>query len=320
MAAFNVVQFEEKDGSSVAIVHREWLTPRKTEVFWPPHKRSASFYKCLRDGETVQSDWKLYKIKKIFYSCDDYDDAKEKEKLAEVHSDFEDTQVIRKRPRVLPLRFQNESGEEEETESQLSRPPKILNTAVAITNADVCQGKSQKSRSPSTISTVSRKNSLDCRESSNLPSTSQSNDSVQSRCSTPVTPSSTFSGNQVFQSRFIGLLSRVVEQNKEILHLLKNTSHTPQHTQNCPDLPVTLPLSKFEDFLTLENYLGDSDHQQILSNFLSTLDKTSLVSATNAILKYCVSFRLAKEFSYLGTRNNKKPFSVHILKKVIVGR
>uniref|UniRef100_A0A1Y1K2F3 Uncharacterized protein n=1 Tax=Photinus pyralis TaxID=7054 RepID=A0A1Y1K2F3_PHOPY len=69
MAAFNVVQFEEKDGSSVAIVHREWLTPRKTEVFWPPHKRSASFYKCLRDGETVQSDWKLYKIKKIFYSC-----------------------------------------------------------------------------------------------------------------------------------------------------------------------------------------------------------------------------------------------------------
>lgn len=64
--SYVVVQINETDGGSVAIVHNTWLTPRKTEVYWPPYKSQNSFDKALLKGETVNPQWPLFKLKRIF--------------------------------------------------------------------------------------------------------------------------------------------------------------------------------------------------------------------------------------------------------------
>ncbi|KAK5649879.1 hypothetical protein RI129_000908 [Pyrocoelia pectoralis] len=262
------------------------------------------------------------------YVKDDLIEAKEKEKKAEACSDLEETQITRKRTRVRPLRFREDTSEEESAveESQLPRPPKITNTLIDnrrnTEQYDCTENGNLGTLSPITSKTNAGQKSQ-CSESPSLdaPSTSTlstNSNLMQSSCRTPSTSLNSFSGDQVFQNRFIGLLSRIVEQNKEILKILKNT-HTVQNTHpKCPDLPVSLPLSSFEDFLVLENYLSQPNNEKNLCAYLSTLDRNSLVSATNSALKYCLSFELAQQFSYLGTRNNKKPFSIYILKKVIV--
>lgn len=68
---FELIEFEESSGGGLSIVHRKWMTPRKTEVFWPPYKEELSRYnKAVKQGELVDEDkWQLYKIKRCFYSC-----------------------------------------------------------------------------------------------------------------------------------------------------------------------------------------------------------------------------------------------------------
>lgn len=65
---FAVVQFDDEGGNGLAVVHTRWLTPRKTEVFWPPFKDSSSFNKALKQGQEVdEAKWKIYAIKRKFF-------------------------------------------------------------------------------------------------------------------------------------------------------------------------------------------------------------------------------------------------------------
>ena len=60
---YQVIEFEEKDGGGVGVVHSSWVTPRKKEVFWPPLKDSLAFSRVLKRGEKFdENTWTLYAI------------------------------------------------------------------------------------------------------------------------------------------------------------------------------------------------------------------------------------------------------------------
>lgn len=67
--AFIGAEFEEKDGGGVELIHSNWCTPRKKEVFWPPYKTKSQFQAALKKGVNPdENDWKLYSINRIFFS------------------------------------------------------------------------------------------------------------------------------------------------------------------------------------------------------------------------------------------------------------
>ncbi|KAK4883299.1 hypothetical protein RN001_006618 [Aquatica leii] len=119
--------------------------------------------------------------------------------------------------------------------------------------------------------------------------------------------------------KYLNLLSTLLEQNKEILAILRNQCHSfPQITPTSLGLPVEFPIKSLEDLAGVEDYLESQGNNDKLSVYLATLDKTSLTSSTNAVLRFCLSYEVAKEFSFLGTRNQKKAFNTYRLKKTIV--
>lgn len=64
---FVLIQFDESDGGTIAIIHKSWMIPRKTEVYWPPVKNQSTFDRALLNGHPADiSSWELYKIKRTF--------------------------------------------------------------------------------------------------------------------------------------------------------------------------------------------------------------------------------------------------------------
>lgn len=67
--SFIIVQFTEAEGGGISVIHKNWLTPRKSEVFWPPFKDQSQYNKALKKGEPVNTEtWKIFKVVKCFYS------------------------------------------------------------------------------------------------------------------------------------------------------------------------------------------------------------------------------------------------------------
>lgn len=61
------VQFDEEEGA-VAVVHKNWLSPKKNDVWWPPHKKQNQFNESLKKGESPNEDsWKLCKVTRKFF-------------------------------------------------------------------------------------------------------------------------------------------------------------------------------------------------------------------------------------------------------------
>lgn len=71
MGPFVGVQFTEEENFRIAIVHEKWLTPKKTETFWPPSKFQSDSDRALRKGLQPQEGegWKLYPIAKCYFEC-----------------------------------------------------------------------------------------------------------------------------------------------------------------------------------------------------------------------------------------------------------
>lgn len=70
---YNIIEFDELAGGGLAIVHCNWLTPRKKEVFWPPYKDHGSFKRALRRGEQInEKTWSIYGIAHNFYETGKY--------------------------------------------------------------------------------------------------------------------------------------------------------------------------------------------------------------------------------------------------------
>ncbi|KAF5270263.1 hypothetical protein FQR65_LT17863 [Abscondita terminalis] len=145
---FRIVKFDDHDGGGVAIANSKWFTPRKKELYWPPYKEINAYNKALKKGEDVNTDnWKLFKIKRLFYSTDDFDKARKKLKIAEQSSDlntdcedFQSTRRIIRKPRRIV-----ESSDDEES-SKFERPPRVLNI---VKNKSI--GKSPQSQDSQNI-------------------------------------------------------------------------------------------------------------------------------------------------------------------------
>lgn len=65
---FVVIEFEENCGGGLAIVCSNWLTSRKTEVFWTPYKENTQYLRALKIQENFNVEtWKIFDVSRIFY-------------------------------------------------------------------------------------------------------------------------------------------------------------------------------------------------------------------------------------------------------------
>ncbi|KAF2892269.1 hypothetical protein ILUMI_13910 [Ignelater luminosus] len=109
---FAVIEFDESCGAGVAVVRNEWLTPRKRECFWPPHKDSSKFQKIIKQGSDITETWQLYSVSRVFYETADYDQAVKKSKIGEVTSNLQwETECTRKG--ILKRRLYTSTDESE---------------------------------------------------------------------------------------------------------------------------------------------------------------------------------------------------------------
>ncbi|CAG9840545.1 unnamed protein product [Diabrotica balteata] len=119
---------------SVAVVHQNWLTPRKKEVYLPPYKTQALYDKAVKKGDSCTEDWQLFTVKRIFRYYDSFEKAQVKAKVAEVTSDLQsevdEVNSEKKRQRIKPRRFIYSDTESEE--DSLPRPPKICKVALNL--------------------------------------------------------------------------------------------------------------------------------------------------------------------------------------------
>ncbi|KAK4886894.1 hypothetical protein RN001_003165 [Aquatica leii] len=325
---FVLLEFREHNqDTTVGVVHSSWLTPKKKEAYWPAYKNQSAFDKAILKGEPVGNKWELFTVKRIFGTYDNYKEAQRKCLIAENTSDLqteaeeENTNCLKiKRRRInRPLRYldddcdKNEdadrSSEDEQYEtSNLRRPPLVnqaKHRAALIQNNELlgCY------LPPINLSSASHP----------IPSSSRESTPISELRSTPVASRETSKTCETNSGKYLNLLSTLLEQNKEILAILRNQSHSfPQITPTSLGLPVEFPIKSLEDLAGVEDYLESQGNNDKLSVYLATLDKTSLTSSTNAVLRFCLSYEVAKEFSFLGTRNQKKAFNTYRLKKTIV--
>lgn len=61
------IEFDEKNGGGVALIHSNWLTPRKREVWWPPFKQQEHYERSLKKGESPNENWLLYPVERTFF-------------------------------------------------------------------------------------------------------------------------------------------------------------------------------------------------------------------------------------------------------------
>lgn len=65
---YSVIQFSDPSTGaegSVSIVNRQWMTPHKCEVYWPPARESKVY-------EPDVDTWKLYGVRRVFYETSKY--------------------------------------------------------------------------------------------------------------------------------------------------------------------------------------------------------------------------------------------------------
>lgn len=63
---FTVVEFQNEQITSVAVINSCWLTPRKTETFWPPTKDPKKFQNVLKISDPNFSNWSIYKVRCLY--------------------------------------------------------------------------------------------------------------------------------------------------------------------------------------------------------------------------------------------------------------
>ncbi|KAB0803363.1 hypothetical protein PPYR_00333 [Photinus pyralis] len=391
------VEFSASCGGGLAIINRNWLTPRKKNAFWPPYKTQSVYEKALKTGETPnEANWKIYPVSRCFFETDDYSKARSKLKRAElqsdVQSDADEDSCLSKRAIHPPKRLCYESSDEEGSLSTLPAPPPINISELSknLLNAEsagspgrsphsnpISIKKNRPSKASLIISehdrqTPAKYNDVTSGCSSSLQSTpyrirnklfipdnladnletedteicetlneGQSGPSsvLNSRVSSPnlnhtiVDVDDLLRGTHVdyHDKKYKTLLrllihiksqnDHVAKQNEAILKSLKKRevlqqSNTSYQLPN--DVPVKIPIQQLLEIPIIEEYLSEEDHLCAMSAYLSTLGGRDITTKTNTILRSVISNKVAINFSFLGTRNNKQAFTKLNLNKLII--
>ncbi|CAH0546960.1 unnamed protein product [Brassicogethes aeneus] len=337
MASFIGVQFEEE--GNIALISSNWLTPRKTETFWPPYKGRDRYTKALLKHCAPEPDWPFYKVKRVFFKCDNYEKANNKLKEAEFTSDVQSEQEIeqksRRRRRKTPKRLYSTSEEDnsdKESVRKLQRPPLIEfnictdTTDTEIPNISLTPARLSGSLTPARLS-GSLTPAVSLSECDPLPPISskevlRSANSAAS-CSNNVRQLLSGNNKQVPISEELGgqiltAVFHVAEQNKEILSILKSQGSSGTPNQLPDDLPVQLPLITQEDVIEFEKYITNNINKILVVSYLSRLGGKDLVAKVNSILKRCIINKLACGYSFYGKRQNKHFFANLKLKTLFV--
>ncbi|KAL4718597.1 hypothetical protein ACJJTC_012099 [Scirpophaga incertulas] len=135
---YSVVQFSESEGGTISVILNKWLTPKKTEVHWPPNKDAKSFNKLLQHCSSPNERWSLYGINRVFYETNELDKAKKKLKLVEFTSDIQTEDEIEnnnnkpsKRNIKKNYRYVSSSDEDDDNDYNLSRPPQLKKPVIS---------------------------------------------------------------------------------------------------------------------------------------------------------------------------------------------
>ncbi|KAK4886767.1 hypothetical protein RN001_003038 [Aquatica leii] len=322
--AFIGVQFSEGDGTGVGLVLKEWLSPNKGNAWYPPYNKSSQFNKCLRTFELPdKATWELCAISKCHFATDDISKARRKLMLLEEQSDVQ-TEIDELPPkRKRKARCISSDDTDDDFISQKNfhpRPPPLqLNSNVnSQSQSSIAFNKSialiHNTASESSVNLnkrISDGNSIITIRNTPSPTTSG--------CSTPITSNSRDINSVEDFKKLMTLLIHIRHQNDQILTRINQNSVSPLTVNQLPvDLPVHLPITTIEEIQKIENYLEDQNKLSALVSYFSSLGGKDIITKTNLILKRILSNSIAKEFSFLGTRNNKKCFSKLLLQKVVI--
>ncbi|KAK4886522.1 hypothetical protein RN001_002793 [Aquatica leii] len=296
------VQFSQDGG--LAVVHEKWLTPRKTEVYWPPCKKQHDYDKLLKCGDEPKDHWQLFSISKLYFESDNFEVARKKIKKLEFTSDIqsdEDCSLL-KRKRTAPLRFSHGSSSEDEyvnpkKSSNLKRPPRIhldsLDSEIPTSLIYIFLNKYLKYSFYKFFLVIA--------SSCGMPSTS-----TTAQCDRKHQELST-------------LLLQIKEQNNQILAWIRSQSTVAPVPRSLPEkFPVSFPLRNNSHVEELENYIALKENLDSLSVYLSSLGGRDVNNRVNVILRYVFDDRLASTYNFCGKRSNKNAFKDLHLRKAII--
>ncbi|XP_050510460.1 uncharacterized protein LOC126887142 [Diabrotica virgifera virgifera] len=347
---YSVIEFkQEEDGGGLSIVNSTWLTPRKTEVRWPPIKDNLQFKKVLRKLEPeIDETWKIYGVQKIFYSTDDFEKATNKLKRAEITSDLQtDLEDDNTRPRRKILKRKFSSDEDSNDQVSLFKPgkkskqilpwPPPVGINKLYTNP---RGSSQELESGTDESDPGIPSGSQFMKSISTPrdklsfqiSTPKSSSSFgrqeATEIQTPTLNESLNFDNSLQDTNGLKVLLKhiltIKEQNRKILNILEKSK--PFENSDLPDdFKIKLPIESLQDLEELEIYLTEEENFNTFKSYCASISNLKDVTQkNNRILRSLLTDNIAKHFNYFGNNrrqdrvSNKRPFNQLRLNKVVL--
>ncbi|KAF5270723.1 hypothetical protein FQA39_LY01461 [Lamprigera yunnana] len=116
------------------------------------------------------------------------------------------------------------------------------------------------------------------------------------------------------------LLVEIKNQNSEILQILKQSkSSTGMQTLELPaNFPLWLSLQNLMELRSLEEYLREENNVSALAAYFTRIGGKDRTSKINGISRNFISNKVVVEYSFLGTRHEKRAFSKLNLQKVVL--
>ncbi|CAH0558904.1 unnamed protein product [Brassicogethes aeneus] len=319
---FAGIEFEENDGGGIEIINIKWLTPRKKEIFWPPFKTNKQFHRALTRGDSPEEgEWKLYSIKRFFFENVNYTEAEKKIKQAKITSDLDtdtqDTQAeIGKRKRFpRRLSFSDDDSEESPRVGTKNKAPPHINYE------NFLSAQSEPSTQAHPRESLALRDTLISKLFSQRESLLASQEVAgPSSCPTVHTSGSQGALPDVQNNHVLKVLMSVKEQTSEILNWIRkqNSASNVIPNQLPEDVPVSFPITTLDDIVIFENYLNYNENLLAICKYLSTVGGRDLTGRVNSILKKLMCNEVAVNYSFFGSRSNKRAFYDLKLKVLVI--
>ncbi|KAF5276444.1 hypothetical protein FQA39_LY14633 [Lamprigera yunnana] len=264
---YKVVCFKDL---SVAIIREEWLTPRKTETFWPPYKHSVDYQRCLSGKEVVNDKWPIYNIIKHYYATDDLLKARQQLKRAECESDLntdEEGSLKRKRKQKQYSSSDENDDNGVTIKNRLSTqipspPPPTSNQGNTSTDLEkhvtILETQDNSTHFTQALENVAKKLAKICQR-----------------------------------------LDAIEENQRKILEKVGNECSEPvQEVQNLPE--GLIPCSSLDEIKRLENWLKEAVHEATLESTLRFLGGKNLKAVVHRVLEKIFSAKVVPLCNWTG--------------------
>lgn len=320
--AFVGVEFDERSGGGVAIINRNWLTPRKQEVFMPPYKYQPDFDMAVKKAEQPSDRWRIFKLKRKLFESNEFSLALKKLNRFEAASDVETDRAEEHTPAKRYRKRRQYFDSDDEDGDMFSNKydcPRAVGCGLQDSDDDNVLSP-MTSTCSSLISGCTSQRHVARKKNPQIDCVSQRSHALENPPNTPQ--------NENALNHLLRLVVEVKQQNDQILSHLKNIELQVKQPNNVPvielrrdfleNFPVQFPIETAEDLYVCDNYLKDPQCRSQLISYLATLGGKNVASKTNNILKFILDDSVACGYSFFGMRNNKQPFSECELSKIII--